>query len=249
MPTFKFVGRVLPRALDLTIDGARPFTCYNDEIGIQFTCLVTVNKSMIEATCDASHYNEAHIVHYHREAYYVTRTLINLVAFKRGCGLTIAFEAFVTPSGEFCGLAPIYFPFAQAATAFELHELDEMFLLAMADKGFAVALSDLIHAASAPYAVAINSARAIETLRQLFAEPGDSRAAAWARMRERLRLTDEYLRFITDHSVAPRHGDITGISGFKNAEISLRAWTVMNRFIVYRRKGSQPLPEGDYPLL
>jgi hypothetical protein len=128
-------------------------------------------------------------------------------------------------------------------------DLNEFFDIVMKEPGLSVALDDLIQAISTPYILPVSCARAIEALRHLFAHANESRAATWARMREHLNLTEEYIRLITSRSVAPRHGDVSGVGGDVTSEISTRSWTVMNRYLHYRKGGCKRLLLADFPLL
>jgi hypothetical protein len=76
-----------------------------------------------------------------------------------------------------------------------------------------------------------------------------SRAEAWGTFQTNLRVSRDFLNLITDTSRGPRHGDRTHIPGTTTIEITMRAWQVMDRFIEYRKRGNQPLPETDFPLL
>jgi hypothetical protein len=64
-----------------------------------------------------------------------------------------------------------------------------------------------------------------------------------------LQIDRSYLEFITDTSTGPRHADPEHIPGSVCHEISVRAWTITNRFFEYLKRGSQPLPLSDFPLL
>jgi hypothetical protein len=58
-----------------------------------------------------------------------------------------------------------------------------------------------------------------------------------------------YLKFVTDQLAPPRHGDLTHIPGTITREVAARAWTVFNRCREYRKRGSQPLPSSEFPIL
>jgi len=79
--------------------------------------------------------------------------------------------------------------------------------------------------------------------------PGEKTGEQWAKMRSALNLTEEYLKYITDLSKGPRHGERTRIEGESTTEITRRSWIIMNRFIEYRKRGNQDLPTSDFPLL
>ena len=62
-------------------------------------------------------------------------------------------------------------------------------------------------------------------------------------------LSEQYLRSITDYGIAPRHGDHQFVATDQVRVIACRSWIVMNRFLEYKKRGSQPLPLAEFPLL
>lgn len=68
-------------------------------------------------------------------------------------------------------------------------------------------------------------------------------------MREALNLHEDYLSFITDQSKGPRHGDIKGGGFLEIRDTIQRSWTVMNRFLEFKKRGDNRLPLADFPLL
>ena len=68
-------------------------------------------------------------------------------------------------------------------------------------------------------------------------------------MRQNLRVSKDYLVSITKAAQGPRHGDYTYIPGELTAAVTKRAWIVMDRFFEYLKRGEQPLPESDFPIL
>ena len=111
------------------------------------------------------------------------------------------------------------------------------------------ALRDLIEANTLPNHASINCARAVEALRVLMTGADTPRSKAWGEFQEALRLSREFREYITDVSTAPRHGNRAPIGSDVTNEITRRAWLIMDRYIVYKKRGSQPLPESEFPLL
>jgi hypothetical protein len=109
------------------------------------------------------------------------------------------------------------------------------------------AIRDLTQALVHPRLAAINYARAIETIRHMIA-PNEDRKHGWKILQDSLNVTEKYLRLITDQSITHRHGEHTPISNWNSAEIELRAWTTMNRYLHHSRTLS-PLPLDVFPLL
>jgi hypothetical protein len=68
-------------------------------------------------------------------------------------------------------------------------------------------------------------------------------------MHKALNITRDYQQYITDQSKGPRHGDPQFVEGTITREVSMRTWSIMNRFLEYRKRGNQPLMGPDFPLL
>jgi hypothetical protein len=92
-------------------------------------------------------------------------------------------------------------------------------------------------------------ARAIETIRVVMAPENINRKTGWALMQKHLNLNESFVKAITDCGVAPRHGDHKFVAGSTNRVIATRSWIIMNRFLVYKKRGSLPLPLAEFPLL
>jgi hypothetical protein len=128
-------------------------------------------------------------------------------------------------------------------------EFDKVLDVVFTDLRLSAAIRDLTDALGIPHLIPLNCARAIETVRTLIAPKGADRKKGWPLLQQHLRLSESYVRTITDHGVGPRHGDSEYVSGEMNRIIATRTWTIMDRFLEYKKRGSVPLPETDFPLL
>jgi hypothetical protein len=111
------------------------------------------------------------------------------------------------------------------------------------------ALNDLVKGIAGENYPLIASGRAVEAIRHLIAGPNVDPKKGWPLMREALRIDAHYLREITDASTNPRHG-ARDATGPQQSEMLLRAWTVMNRYLEYRKRGGKDsLPPIEFPML
>jgi hypothetical protein len=94
----------------------------------------------------------------------------------------------------------------------------------------------------------VNCGRVMDSLRKIVA-PSLAPAAGWRVLHGIVNCDDKYLRFVTDLSTNPRHGDRSMIAGAPAWEAVRRTSIVMNRFLEYRKRGSQHLPLTEFPLL
>src|SRR5262249_26539082 len=114
---------------------------------------------------------------------------------------------------------------------------------------FQLVLNDLINAIRIPHITATNCSRVVEGIRHLIA-PNQTEKAGWAVMRAALNVDEAYLKFLSQQSYQPRHGNHQFVTRETNGEILRRAWTVMDRYIHYRKRADgKSLPESEFPLL
>jgi len=111
------------------------------------------------------------------------------------------------------------------------------------------ALNDLIVAITIPHISSINCARAVDAIKHLISPTASTDKQAWEQMQSTLHLDKKYLTLVTDISKDARHGKGTHVSGSMTTEATQRAWTVMNRYFEFRKRGNKPLPISDFPLL
>ncbi len=251
MPIVTFLGLLHPLELRMTASTPQSYKCTIPETGVQLECAVHIVNSEIRAICEVDRYDEKEVLYLFKEATYVTRTFVNCMAFSKGEGVTIAFDKMITPQMEVAELLLTDYRLPKLCTSYTFEEnLDEIMIMVMTTPGLNLALDDLVQAISSSRMVPLNCARAVEALRHLFSTPDAPRQKAWAAMRESLRISEEYISLITTHSVAPRHGDVTGVAGETVLVILQRSWTIMNRYIAFRRRGGiEPLPLIEFPLL
>ena len=121
----------------------------------------------------------------------------------------------------------------------------------MAEGSLYMALNDLILANTLPHHGPQNCGRVLDALCRLVT-PADNkgdRKKMWPVFREMLRLERQYVDFVMQASEGPRHGDRTFVPGNLSMIVTVRTWRIMNRFLEFRKRGNQPLPESEFPWL
>lgn len=87
----------------------------------------------------------------------------------------------------------------------------------------------------------------MDGLRNILVPNDPDRKRGWGKLQEVLNIERSYRELIMRTSIPPRHGDRTDIPQDVGQEVLERAWIVMNRFIEYRKRGSEPLPLSKFP--
>ena len=137
----------------------------------------------------------------------------------------------------------------EPATTLEKNAFHQVLTIVLTDWRLFRILRQLIEANTVPHESSVNCARVVEGIRHVLATPGSNTKQSWLNMRERLNLSVDYLKLVTDVSTAPRHGDSTQISGTTTVEITQRTWTVMNRLLEYKKRNVRQLPTAEFPIL
>ena len=239
MPTVHFHGRVLPEVVNVSLDNSPPVTWQKPELGLvmEFTTRITRSKIDVECKLNRWQHDDDFLPVYIR-ALDLCRASVDLIAFSMGYGLTVYLDTFINPDGAQSsllskddGLAPLCTAFSPKVGFHEVHNM------VLQEPALFMALNDLISAITLPHQSPVNCARAMDRIKHLIAPGAANDKDAWRQMRNALRVDEAYLKFITDHSAAPRHGRPGHIPGNITTEVTRRAWTVMNRYFELRKAG------------
>jgi hypothetical protein len=258
MATVHFRGRVLPDSAKVTIKDHPEVNWHDDEENLDIKFTISVEDGKIDIRCDLPIFDRAtHLVRVYMRAFDLVRASVDAAAFATGYGLSVIIDTFVDQNGVssvFISHDPALAALCTAfmldpASTLEANQFHKVLLIVLGDWRIFRALRELIEAITLPHESAVNCARAIEGLRHILETTGMSRPQSWQNMRDILKLSEPYLKLITDVSTAPRHGDPVRIPGSTTTEITKRAWTIMNRFLEYKKRDAGPLPVSEFPIL
>jgi hypothetical protein len=259
MAVFKFLGRVLPPRARVTLTDLGTIHWKDAALGLEIDMTVKMIDSKVEVVCDSNLYaTEDDGNQVYMRAFDAARAAVNSFCFATGLGLSVVLEKVIKPDGIEHDILVQRPELAAMFTAFEAlapnreqesKNFSTMYGIVLGNSQIFMALDDLIVSISLPHYAPINCARAIETLRQVMTPEAEDRKQGWETMRQNLNISLEYLSFITNVSTGPRHGVRVGTTQIDFQETIKRAWTVMNRFLEYKKRGDQPLPLTDFPLL
>jgi hypothetical protein len=247
MPTTRFLGKIYPAILERF--PPLPSTQYQNSNGLITDLDIKIANSEFEIVCQTNRLaprNEMLAL-----ATTAIRIPIDLFSFASGAGLVPFFEYYIDPEGTKTLIRVQSTDLAKLCTAItSANEFVYVLRLLTESPLFYMALNDLAVALSHHHNTPINCARAIDGLRHLLSKADASRPEQWAEMHNKLRVTDKYLRFITDSSKLERHGKRHDLDSMTATEIAVRSWTVMNRYIEFKKRGGvQPLPEEKFSIL
>jgi hypothetical protein len=258
MPTIAFGGRVLPAVIQISVADHPTVNWWDDEMQMTISFKITIQQGIVAVLCEVHKFDQAtHLVGLYMRALDLVRATVDLTCFSTGYGLSVIIDSYTNPDGvttpfvtHDTSLAALCTAFdMQAATTIEKNAFHKILTIVLTDWRIFRILRQLIEANTVPHESAVNCARVVEGIRHYVASPGAKTKKSWEEMRATLNLSIDYLKLITDISTAPRHGDSTHIPGTTTVEISRRTWTIMNRFLEFKKRGTQPLPAAEFPTL
>lgn len=207
----------------------------------------------IHVECDVNRYSDGDLPILLVRSRDLAQAIIDLACFSEGLGAIVVIERFIGTDGRTQEIVPQDKSLAMRCTAFRLGlapnpNFTAVLNLVLREPPLFMALNDLILAITIPHHAPVNCGRAIDGIRNMISQDPD-KAKSWDAMRGYLNLSKDYIKLITETSIGPRHGDRTYIPGSSTSEVIQRSWVVMNRFFEFRKRGNQPLPLTEFPLL
>ncbi len=246
MPRITLIGGILPNTYVVKMDYVPQLEWNNSVIGATVRLRVAISGSDVVVVCESDKAVEFGAVYI--RALDMAKTAVNLMAFRDGRAVNVHFYMALDDANNPTRLdllAP-----QSALTAYDLStEFQPLHEMIVRDADLFIALDDLIGAARDPHSSAINCARAIDAIRYLISPNEKNEKKAWAAMQNALLVEDAYLKFISSASRFHRHGNRQFIPGNVANELIERAWTVMNRYLAYRKAKCASLDPAIYPLL
>lgn len=250
MPFLLFKGRVLPEVRNIT--APCPVAMHYAEPNGGFACefSISINDSRVEVGCTVEAILQDTIQNAMARALGFASGVTNIISFTTGWALQVVLDT-VTIGNKETHVALSETRVAPLCTAFSLKDgFEEVCELVLTNLTLRFAFHDLVAGIGTENYSLVACGRAVEAVRHLVAGPDVKPSKGWLAMREALQLDESYLRGITDASANPRHGARGDATGAMQLEMTLRAWTIMNRYLEYRKRGgAAPLPIGEFPML
>ncbi len=251
MTTVRFAGRVVPPNLKLQVEANSQRQ--DNDLNYLMTYHITIDDAVITADCDVEDYSRDKILRMLLGAIDITQGIVDIASFRLGAHFVVYFEGFQEPHGPVVPFRTGQPELAELCTAYEIDDQSfvDIMRLVFSEPDFAFALRDLIDGTSAPRKIVPLCARSVETIRHMIrpSQTDQQRKRAWVSLQDVLNVTRAYREKITVESRGPRHGIYEAVPAELTQEIAQRAWTLMNRFIEFRKRGNNLLPLDEFPLL
>jgi hypothetical protein len=220
---------------------------------LEATFKIRIANSIVNVEVDVNQCEKSDVNELFRQAYDLTRASVNLVAFATGTGPIVVFDTLIDANGIPTVLAPQEPSLSNLCTAFQFSDeaqFSQIYNMVLTDPSLFRALNDLIECVWNPHVSCVNCGRVIDSIRRMIT-PTDTRSdvKAWEAMHSALNISQGYQKWVSNTATGPRHGDPAFVSGNITIEVAGRTWTIMNRFLEYRKRANVPLTAPEFPLL
>lgn len=256
MPTIRFLGKIVPSTgYTMSLHNLPTVNYKSQETGIEAEIAIRVHGSAVDVECKMPRFATSDVVHLHKVAYDTTRAAVNVLSFSTGIALTVIFDEYVDEHGNTSAFVIHHPDLAELCTICTVevnkpfNDIEGALSIILVEPILFLALDDLITATTLHHLITVNCARSVEGLRHAMASPGMTRNQEWEVFRANLNLDKKYIQLITEHSASGRHGEGAFVPGTITKEIIRRSWTIMNRFLEFRKRGNLALPGGEFPIL
>lgn len=250
MVRFEIGGRVHPDCFHVNSEAKHTFEFFGDPGETLGTFEVEIVESAITATFDVPTLTQDVVDTAMMRASELCQSMVDVWGLRRGLKLFAILDRWIDPDGVETALVYGDQPLGALMTVMvDDAVVDEILEIALDDLPLRHAITDLMSMLWWPSYAPIACGRVVDSIRRMISPPDTPDGTAWKAMREALNLDEAYLKFVTDTSRGPRHGHRVEVSGEDNREISIRAWTVMNRYLAFIRNDRQPLSTKEFPLL
>jgi hypothetical protein len=255
MPTFRFIGIISPRAVNLTMFMPLDIQMSTDKrgtlAGLKAIFWLGIKNSEVEVECE-SNMDSPDV--FHRisiSAFELARSAVDLVAFSRGQSITVTMEKAITPDGKTHSLLHGDQSLSETCTAFNTTDgsLIAAVMLTMRNPSMMLALNDVVSTLEVPHRTRINCARAVEAIGRMISPEEPNSKRRWKRLQDALNISQAYLQPLSEESAGPRHGNYFEDGSVEENVLRKKAWVVMNRFLEYLKRDSAVLTEPDFPVL
>jgi hypothetical protein len=257
MPIVTLYGTLHPKHHRLSSPKAFAINWGSNDLGFPLIMEVKIMDSSFEVRCDLPHFKESMISTLYARGLNLVRAYVDSVSFAMGIGFTITVDDLKRPDGSVAKIQRVNEILGSLCTAYkfpprnaiEQAEFEKVLKLILAEPNLMGSLTDLADTLASHHQTPTNCGRVLDSLRRTVA-PDLKDAQGWLILQQLLRISRPFMEFVSIQSTKPRHGDrITAVPEETVTEIARRTWQIVNRFIEFRKRGSQPLSESEFPEL
>lgn len=257
MQILTFTGRAFPSAQELTFVKKVAINWRSADLGSTINTECTITDSLVEVVCMVPNFKQEDFGTLLHLVSNLLEGITDLLSFATGIAMSATIDSAILPDGH---REDIWFrdrSLEGLCTAFkvpmaserEAKDFDEALILVLGEPALLESLRDLTDIIHSFNITPTNCGRVLDSLRKAVS-PGRNKRKGWIELRNIVNTDEMYMTWISDLSNEFRHGDRTApIPGSVIRELRIRTWTIMNRFVEYRKSGSVALDKTKFPLL
>jgi hypothetical protein len=255
MVTVHFLGRVIPVEYNVSIGFDPKIEFKEPQLNFEATFIVHIKNSAVDVECELPAFDPQQVALLYIRAFDRARTAVDLVAFATGISVITVLETLILPNGQRTPVAFQHPDLGRLCTAYAINapdtdkRFDETYRMVASDHEIFMALRDLVDANTLPHVGVINCGRVLDSIRRMISPGETDQKHAWSSMQIALNISRDYQEWVSKLSAQPRHADRSYITGPDTDTSLKRTWTIMNRFLEYRKRGNTPLQPPDFPTL
>ncbi|WP_145962767.1 hypothetical protein [Mangrovicoccus ximenensis] len=244
---FHFVGRVVPDHIPLTVAYSPKFERTPSQQG-EPKCMIEVSiyDGEFRVSLEVAEYSDRVAMSLFQAAWDAAQNLANTVGFIHAVPYQIIVDYLEQPDGTIKALA-LGDEYLRNLSTFTPEDIENISDLLIADHALGQAMSDLLSMLSKTHYAPISYGRVAESIARLVA-PSEKPKSMWSTTRNELKVSEGFLRQLTDVSTDPRHGTRTPVSAASNRRLSEMSWRLMDRYLHYRLKNGD-LDGDKFPML
>lgn len=259
MPIVHLYGTLHPQHHRLNSFKAFKISWGANDLGFPLIMEAKIVDSKFEISCDLPRFDESMISALYARGVNLVRAYSDAVSFALGVGFTITVDGIRKPNSTTVDkIQRVNSVLGRLCTAYrcppsnlvEQAQFENILKIILGEPNLMGSLTDLADTLAFHHQTPTNCGRVLDSLR-LAVAPSLPPRQGWAvLLQQSLRVSRAFQEFISDQSKPPRHGERTSaISEQVVNDILSRTWQIMDRFIEYRKRASQPLAEDEFPEL
>lgn len=256
METVRYIGWVRPRPINVTLLPILQASVDGHQLPAPVQMTLNIEGSRIQVECKMENYKAIGYENLTETVVDFAKTAISLISFATGITLVADIEMIIEPDAfptyivmgstilsEYCKSYDIDEQTDESRKTFR-----DVLGIVLSDYALSSNMRDLASMMNMPSQAPIVCGRVLEGVRKMI-NPTENRAVGWTDFQTALNCSPAYATYLSDKSKKPRHGDRTYVTNDEIGDVTEKIWTIMNRFLEYRKRGNQALPLTDFPLL
>jgi hypothetical protein len=246
-----FAGRAFPERLPIKVSVPLKSNTLYPALGVSVDTVVHIVDSQILAHVSVTEGDtDIHTIKNLVEAQ--VRVILDLAGYQFGGSFDIEIISAISRDTEESVVFGNTIPLLQNIRKNDYGVIDDQLLRAVTGNPFASkVLADFREAMRMVLDTGFFCNRAIDSMMQSMKPSPKERATKqdWVRLHDALKIKQSYAHRVKKHSDDARHGNLVAISDNERAEVFVVTHEIIRRYLAYLVRGSQPLPEAEFPIL